>query len=198
MALDMDATEQAILEFWFGRPGDPDYGRARAVWFKKPDPAFDAELARRLGGATARAAEGALDHWQEDTASCLALILLLDQLPRNLYRNDTRAYAQDAKARAVAGVALERGFDRCLGRVQQLFLYLPFEHSEDLADQRRSVALFAELGDDDEAQAWLNSAQKHFQVIERFGRFPHRNSVLGRRSSPAEEAFLKQPGSSFA
>lgn len=148
--------------------------------------------------ATARASEGALDHWQEDAASCLALILLLDQFPRNLYRNDTRAYAQDAKARAVAGVALERGFDRCIGRVQRLFLYLPFEHSEDLADQRRSVALFAELGEDDEAQAWLNSAQKHLQVIEHFGRFPHRNSVLGRRSSPAEEAFLKQPGSSFA
>lgn len=190
------AVARAVLDFWFGAPGSAERGQARRVWFTA-DPAFDAEIRRRFASAHARAAAGRLDHLQATPEGALALVILLDQFSRNLYRNDARAYANDERARRLADRALRRGFDRALAPIERKFLFLPFEHSEDLEDQKRSVALFralaAETGDDRDVY-W---AERHYEIIARFGRFPHRNAVLGRPTTPAEAAFLKEPDSSF-
>ncbi|MCP5372764.1 MAG: DUF924 domain-containing protein [Hyphomicrobiales bacterium] len=186
------AAVAAILDFWFGPPGADGALPKREEWFRG-GPAFDTRVAEVLGPWHTRAAAGALDRWADTADGALALVLLLDQAPRNLFRGDPRAFATDAHARQVAAGALDRGFDRDMQVVQRLFLYLPFEHGEDLADQDRSVALFAALGDAD----YLDYAQRHRDIIVRFGRFPHRNAVLGRASSTEEAAFLTQPGSSF-
>lgn len=182
---------EALLAFWFGLPGDPDYGRKRALWFER-DEAFDAEIHGRFLADYEDAAAGRLDHWRQSADRCLALILLLDQVPRNLFRDDARAYASDAAARRIARFALEQEFDRALPWVRRLFLYLPFEHSEDVDDQRLAVALMRRIGDDEEARESRARAERYLAVIERFGRFPHRNAVLGRTSTPAEAAFLRQ------
>lgn len=188
----MNGDPRDVLDFWFSET-------ARTRWFEK-DPAFDAEC-RRFAPLVAAAADDRLAAWERTPEGCLALAILLDQLPRNLHRGSPRAFASDAKARAVAERAIARGFDRRLPPDRRAFLYLPFEHSEDLADQRRSVALFrqlaADMGGTAQAQEYLDYAIRHEQIIERFGRFPHRNAVLGRPSTPEEEEFLKQPGSSF-
>ncbi len=179
-----------ILAFWFG----DNPSERRAVWFRKDD-AFDAACAR-FAPAAAAAREGAYDHWAGTAEGALALVILLDQLSRNLHRGSALAFAADAKARQVASAAIDRGFDRLLTSVQRMFVYLPFEHSEDLADQDRSVALFEAirpaLGD-----STVDYAVRHRDVIARFGRFPHRNAVLGRTNTLAEEAYLAEPGAGF-
>jgi uncharacterized protein (DUF924 family) len=174
-----------ILAFWFA-----DENRPR--WFA-PEPAFDAEIARRFGPLIEEAADGRLALWAREPPGSLALCLLLDQFPRNCWRGTPRAYAYDGFAQRAAGDALANDHDRELRPEERLFLYLPFEHSEDLADQERSVALMATLGD----AGWLDYAVRHRDIIARFGRFPHRNAVLGRASTPEEEAFLLEPNSSF-
>jgi uncharacterized protein (DUF924 family) len=190
------ARAQVLLDFWFGDPASPEGERPREVWFTV-DPAFDAALRARFLDDQRRAAAGDYDAWRAAPDSCLALILLLDQLPRNLHRGSPAAYACDAKARAMARHALERGFDRSQSPARRCFLYLPFEHSEDLADQALGLALFEALaGDLDDPKA-LAAARRHHEIIARFGRFPHRNKVLGRLSTAEEEAFLKEPNSSF-
>lgn len=177
-----------ILSFWFADgPETP-----RDVWFKAT-PAFDMEVSKAFRGPHQQAISGDLDGLRDNAEGCLALLLLLDQAPRNLFRGTAQAFAGDGQARAVARHALDRGFDQALPAAQQLFLYLPFEHSEDLADQDRSVALFETL---DNAE-WLDYAHRHRDIIVRFGRFPHRNAALGRPSTPDEIAFLATPGSSF-
>lgn len=176
---------QDILDFWFAP------GRERQ-WFG-PDPGFDAELAARFALDWQEAELGRRDHWLEERDGALALVILLDQIPRNIFRDSPRAYATDAQARRAADAALARGFDQGLEARRRTFLYLPFEHSEDLADQRRCCALFAAAGDMD----GLHWAEKHKAIIERFGRFPHRNAILGRVSTPEEAEFLKGPGSRF-
>jgi uncharacterized protein (DUF924 family) len=187
---------EEVLGFWFARPGEEGYGHPREVWFTR-DTAFDGEIRERFADDRERAAAGELDGWREAPESCMALILLLDQLPRNLFRGDPRSFATDPQALSAAGHAVERGFDRELSRMQRWFIYLPFEHSEDLEDQRRSVELFQGLGDDPESRYVTEYALRHLEVIERFGRFPHRNEVLGRASTPEEVRFLREPGSSF-
>lgn len=182
---------EEILGFWFG--GEEGY---REVWFRK-DEAFDREVRDRFAEDYERAAAGELDGWMSSPRGCLALILLLDQFPRNLFRGDPRAFATDEKARAVADHAVSTGLDRGLSPVERMFVYLPFEHSESVEDQRRSVELFLALDAELEAPEVLDYAVRHREVIERFGRFPHRNEVLGRASTPEEEEFLKEPGSSF-
>ncbi len=162
-------------------------------WFTK-DPAFDRRVEERLLPDHERAAAGALDVWQACAEGCVALCMLLDQVPRNLFRGDPRCYATDAKARAVTHEALERGFDRDLPQIQRLFLYLPLEHSEFLAEQQLSVHLIGEL---DRDPRWLDYALRHRDIVARFGRFPHRNAILGRANTVEEEAFLSQAGSSF-
>ena len=186
---------QEILEFWFG-------DRARSLWFER-DADFDALIRNRFEATHQAALDGRLESWEGAAEGCLALVVLLDQFPRNMYRGSARAFAADGKARAVADRAVARGHDRTLPPDRRWFFYLPFEHSEDLADQRRAVALFrahaeATTGADRErALELLDYAQRHLAAIERFGRFPHRNELLGRETSEDEAAYLRDPRSWF-
>jgi len=181
----MNAAE--VLRFWFG-----DAAQARPEWFRK-DPAFDDEIRRRFGPLIDAAVEDRLPAWGDDAASTLARILLLDQFTRNVFRDSPRAFAGDTLALAAARAMVASGQDLALPPLQRSFVYLPFEHAENLEAQREGVRLFERLRLDDSTE-W---ARKHLVVIERFGRFPHRNAVLGRPSTPEEEAFLAQPGSRF-
>lgn len=185
-----------ILEFWFGHFDEPGYGKPKAVWFSKK-PEFDQELASRFLQDYQKAAAGYLDDWLDLPQSCLALILLLDQFPRNMFRGTPQAFATDWEALSAAHHAVAQGYDRELLPVQRWFIYLPFEHSENLEHQRRCVQLFQQLSHDPESAAAIASAFRHQEIIERFGRFPHRNSILGRTSTAEEKEFLKQPGSMF-
>lgn len=186
-----------VLEFWFGAPGSVEHGSLRKCWFEK-DPAFDAEIRRRFLALVDEAAAGRLDGWADRPEGLLALIVLLDQFPRNLFRDAPRAFATDAQALALAQQALAQGVDAQLMPVARAFIYLPFEHSEDLAMQDRAVALFSALAQHGEAfAAYLDYAERHRDVIRRFGRFPHRNAILGRTSTPEEIAFLARPSAGF-
>ncbi|MDX6752388.1 DUF924 family protein [Geminicoccaceae bacterium 1502E] len=174
-----------ILDFWFASETKPR-------WFAA-DPAFDEEIRGRFEGAMETALAGGFEEWRERAAGTLALLLLLDQFPRNLRRGTAGAYAGDARALEVAGAAVRRGQDLEVAVEQRLFFYLPFEHSETMADQELAVSLVGRLGD----PMLLDYAQRHLDIVRRFGRFPHRNKALGRATSREEEAFLEQPGSSF-
>lgn len=187
----MGLTRQ-ILDFWFGAPDSDAYGKPREAWFKA-DEAFDAGIRQRFEAALGEAAAGAHNALSDTPEGALALTILLDQFPRNIYRGTPRAFAFDPQALAVARTALAAGHDQAVAPFQRAFLYLPFEHSESLADQERSVALFEALGDEN----GLDYAVRHRDIIARFGRFPHRNAILGRESTPAELSFLEQRGSSF-
>ena len=188
------ATFQSVLDFWFG-PLETR-GAARPEWFRK-DPAFDGEIARRFGSLHRAASRRELEAWRMSAQPMLALVVLLDQFSRNLYRDDARAFAQDAHARECSREALERGDDLALLPVERQFLYLPFVHGEDAADQDRGVELMRSLESFEPTRGALEWAEKHRTIIRRFGRFPHRNAALGRPSTPAELEFLSQPGSSF-
>ena len=187
-----------ILTFWFGTPRDDEeyYTAWHNLWFT-PDPQFDLTVRERFLGDYQLAAERKLMEWQEQPRSGLALILLCDQFPRNMFRNDPRAFATDPLARTVATHLIQVGFDRRLLPVERSFIYMPFMHSEVSQDQQHSVMLFRQLA---EERAFLNSisyALQHQEIVERFGRFPHRNQILGRQTTPEEAEFLQQPGSSF-
>lgn len=199
MPADRSAAAE-VLDFWFGPPGDPGHAQPRRAWFEK-DPAFDATIARRFGGLVERALAGGLADWLADPPEplpALALVIVLDQFPRNLYRGQARAFAGDAAALASARAIVVAGADHGLSGVQRQFVYLPFEHAEDLATQRQSLRLFAQLARDEPALADLVSwAQRHHDIVARFGRFPHRNAALGRPSTAEEIEFLKTPGSGF-
>lgn len=192
----MDTTAAQILDFWYGPAGSPARGQARAVWFRK-DPAFDDEIRARFGGAVAAALRGAYGEWDATPEGTLARVLLLDQFTRNIHRDTPQAFAGDAMALAAAESAVVRGFDRALDPSGRWFLYLPFEHAEDAGMQHRSLALFAALAQATGNAEPLEWARKHADVIFRFGRYPHRNAILGRVSTPEEAAFLAQPGSRF-
>jgi uncharacterized protein (DUF924 family) len=194
------ASAEEVLDFWLGSPADPvrnpGCARVQERWWVKSE-AFD-EQCRRFLPEVERAAAGELDAWRDEPRSCLALLLLLDQFPRNLFRGSPRAFATDAQARAVARHAMARGLDVVLPPVWRWFFYLPFEHSEELHDQRLAVSILQlqALHHPDSVMK-LGFAERHRVIIERFGRFPHRNATLGRPSTPEEEAFLREPGSSF-
>jgi uncharacterized protein (DUF924 family) len=179
------ATPEEVLTFWFEDCSWED-------WFTKSD-AFDATLRARFAANHAAAAAGDLDGWAETPAGRLALLIVLDQFSRNLHRDDARAFAQDEAALVVARRALAAGDHARAPAEHCLFLYLPFEHSETMADQKLCGALYAGLGNAE----WVDYAYRHEVIIARFGRFPHRNAVLGRESTPEELEFLTQPGSSF-
>ena len=189
-------TPAEIIAFWF----EDDRSVTRPKWFQRDD-AFDAEIRARFGALTEQAQAGALDAWAETPDGALALLIVLDQFPRNLFRGDARAFASDARARAIARrVVLERQWDRGFSNPEKTFLYLPFEHSEDMAEQDLSVALFEGMRDDPLRRAPgsnIDYAWRHWIVIRRFGRFPHRNAALGRASTPEEETYLAQPGAGF-
>lgn len=189
-------SAQDVLNFWFGGPEHPQYGTKRKIWFEKDD-AFDSEILERFGTAMVQARSGELDDWKHEPESALALILVLDQFPRNVYRGDARAYAADPKALEIARFAVKSSHDRHFSPIERPFFYLPFEHSEDLADQERGVALFRGLGDSTDAQDSLRYAIVHKEIIERFGRYPHRNAVLGRETTPEEQAWLDEGGATF-
>ncbi len=180
------AKPDDVLALWFAE------GMA-ARWFKK-DPGFDEEVRRKLLPLHARAATGQLDGWQESAKGALALAILFDQVPRNVYRDTPRAFATDAKALAVTRRAIDLGLDRQLDEAERMFLYLPLEHCEELEDQELCVRLMGEL---EANPQWCDYALRHRDIVARFGRFPHRNKILGREPTPEEEAFLKEPGSAF-
>ncbi len=186
----------AVIDFWFGPPRAPSRFQERDIWFKT-DPRFDAELRDQFGALQRRAAGGACAEWMSEAEPCLALILLLDQLPRNLFRGTAQAFTADPLAREAARAALKRGFDRSLPASWRQFIYLPFEHSEGIADQEMSLKLFGVMATNPTYAGKLDYAQRHHAIVARFGRFPHRNAMLGRTSTAEEEAFLKQPGSGF-
>jgi len=183
-----------VLDFWFGAPASAERGRSRRCWFVK-DAAFDAEVRVRFLGLYERAAAGDLDSWRRTPLCALALVVLLDQFPRNMFRGEARSFATDPRALRVSRQIVERRFDVLLRPVERWFVYLPFEHAEDLAAQRRSLALFGTLPGD--LAGTLDYARRHYDIIARFGRFPHRNAILGRESTVEEAEFLRQPGSSF-
>jgi len=185
-----------VLEFWFGRGGTQQFGRARDEWFKQ-SPGFDAEIRIRFAGLHAAAAAHQLDDWKLSAKGWLALILVLDQFSRNLYRDSPHAFACDAQALALAQEALEAGLDRTLLPVERMFVYMPFQHSEAIEMQRRSLVLFELLQAYAETAMCYDYAIRHFAVIEKFGRFPHRNAVLRRTSTPEELLYLQQPGAGF-
>ena len=181
-------TFDDVLRFWFEEHGRDD-------WYAKSDE-FDARIRDRFLAVYEEAAAGGLQDWRDTPPGCLALCLALDQFPRNLFRDDPRAYATDAMARALTRHVLDREFDRdeVVDGARRIFLYLPLEHSEDIDDQRRCVDLVRERISDEEL---IDYAERHLRIVERFGRFPHRNAVLGRDSTEDEIEFLKQPGSGF-
>jgi uncharacterized protein (DUF924 family) len=188
---------QALLDFWFGPPSDPEHENHRQIWFKST-PEYDARLRDLFLADYEQAAAGALAAWEAAPEGALALLLLLDQIPRNIFRATPRAYMTDAAARKIADRALARGFDQHFPKPWRKFFYLPFHHSEELADQRRSVVLFDSVRedrnpDDREEQGGLRRyGLPYLEVIERFGRFPHRNAILGRLSTPEEIAFMEK------
>lgn len=173
-------TPAAIIAFWREASADR--------WFTK-DAAFDDEIRRRFMASYEAAAAGKLTDWEQSAEGALALLLLLDQFPRNMFRGEARAFATDPLARTIASRAILNGFDGAFPEMRGFF-YLPFEHSENLADQERALALFKAAGDED----GLKWAELHADIIRRFGRFPHRNAVLGRVTTPEEQAFLDGGG----
>jgi uncharacterized protein (DUF924 family) len=170
-----------IVAFW--REAGP------TRWYEK-DAAFDDEIRRRFLGLHEAAAAGTLSEWEQTAPGALALLILLDQFPRNMFRGSARMFATDSQARAIAAGAIVRGFDARVPADMRAFFYLPFMHSEDPADQERAVTLYKAAGDAD----GLKWADLHADIIRRFGRFPHRNAVLGRATTPEEQAFLDQGG----
>ena len=177
----MVATADEILSFW--QNAGPD------SWFTK-DTAFDEQIGERFLETYEAAAAGKLSAWEQTPQGALALVIVLDQFPRNMFRGDARAFATDPLARAVTAGAIVRGFDSQVPKELRGFFYLPFEHSEDLADQERAIAFNKAIGDDD----GLKWAEIHADIIRRFGRFPHRNAVLGRTTTPEEQKFLDDGG----
>ncbi len=174
-----------VLDFWFDR-------RVKPLWFKKSEE-FDREIKERFEPVYLQAKTGELDQWRIVPQSSLALIIVLDQFPRNMYRQTPQAFATDDKAVEVTKYAIARNYQQSLTSEQQIFLYMPLMHSEERSEQALCVELFTKLGKEEN----LKFALKHQKIIDRFGRFPHRNQILGRESTPAEKEFLTQPGSSF-
>ncbi len=200
----METIRDELFGFWFGSSNDDaEVGESQSSLWWASNAETDDLLGARFGQAAAAAAAGTLDHWSGSPRGRLALILLLDQLPRVIHRGTPGAFAQDAKARRVAGKGLASGADHLLRPIERVFFFLPFEHSEDAADQQRSVELFRGLAAE-VPETWkklfdtyVDFAVRHREIVDRFGRFPHRNAILGRESTPEETEFLKQPGSAF-
>ena len=191
----MQYDARAVLDFWFGAPGSAEHGSRRAEWFRK-DPAFDALIRHRFGSVVSEALAGL--SFGETPDESLARIVVLDQFTRNIHRDTPLAFAGDPRARELALGLTQRGDDALLPPLQRSFVYLPFEHAEDTGLQDLSVRCFEALTAETPAlQDLLDYALKHRDIVGRFGRFPHRNAILGRPSSAVEIAFLTEPGSRF-
>jgi uncharacterized protein (DUF924 family) len=182
---------RAWLDFWFGPPGDPERYHHRQIWFRST-PEFDAAVRAGFAADHDAAVSGALAGWENAPLSALALVMLLDQVPRHIFRSTPRVWESDHLALAAANRALARGFDRDVPPAWRLFFYLPFEHSENLDDQRRALDLILALPPVPGRSGDGRMTRLHFEIIERFGRFPHRNAILGRPSTLEELAFLAE------
>jgi uncharacterized protein (DUF924 family) len=188
---------QVVLDFWFAAKGEPEHGAVRDLWFRKSDET-DREIAERFGTLIEQALRGELEAWAAEPHSALAQIVLLDQFTRNSFRDTPRAFAGDKRALAAAMAMVGSRHDEALLPVQRVFAYLPFEHAEGIGMQEEALRLFTRLVTEaPELQNMLDYAQRHHDVVQRFGRFPHRNVILGRHSTTDEIEFLKQPGSRF-
>jgi len=189
---------EEILFFWFDTPSDKQeyYDERRKLWFAA-NPQIDQEIQARFLPHYKAAAARELQEWTTSPRSALSLILLCDQFPRNMFRGEPRAFATDARARQVTAQLLLTEGDKQLHPAERMFVYMPLMHSEDLTQQEQSVALFRQLAQDNPLVDSVSFAIRHREIIKRFGRFPHRNVILGRPSTPEEIAFLQQPGSSF-
>ncbi len=192
----MNGDIERVLTFWFGKKGDPDWGESREAWWSK-NPDFDQACRDGFFELHERAARGELDDWPDDWQGSLALIILLDQLPRNMFRDTARMYATDAKARDMAHHIAANGCDAAMTDVQKLFAHLPFEHHEDLESQNLHVTYIEANYHGPRRDEAFKASHRHHEIIERFGRFPHRNEILGRTSTAEELAFLEEPNSSF-
>ena len=181
----------ALLDFWFGPLDDPQRLHHRQIWFRGT-PEFDEAVRRGFAADHDRAVAGALRDWEESPEGALALVMLLDQIPRNIFRSTPRAFANDAQALATTKRALGQCFDLAVPAAWRVFFYLPFEHSEALDDQQRGIALLETLPPVQGRPGDGRMSRLHLEIIERFGRFPHRNAILGRESSAAERAFLDE------
>lgn len=191
------ADPQPVLDFWFGEEGSAEFGTQRKLWFTK-DADVDRTIAERFGDAVERALRGELDAWTTTAPGALARILLLDQFTRNAFRGERRAFAGDAQALAAASAMVGSRLDEPLPPFMRAFVYMPFEHAEGMAMQDEAVRLFTRLvAAAPEVAHMLDYAHRHRAVIERFGRFPHRNAILGRQSTAEELAFIARPGSGF-
>lgn len=197
-------TQDTILEFWFGLNADDKTTaeeQSKLWWMKHPE--TDKRIRERFEPYVTKAANRELDAWAVTPRGCLALILLTDQFPRNIYRDTVQAFSFDALARSWSKEGLRQGFQKSLRPIERVFFYLPLEHSESLEDQEQSVALYRELVADvgpayrSTFDGFLDFAVRHRDIVKRFGRFPHRNRILSRESSAEELAFLKEKGSSF-
>lgn len=195
---------QRILQFWFGEEvSNQAIAKSQAALWWSKNAVIDAQMRAEFSDWLDAAAKGALVHWQQQPASYLALIILLDQFPRNIYRGTASAFAYDTQALSLAQQGVANGLDQQLTPIQRVFFYLPLEHAEDLAAQEQAISLFAQLeqmvspAEQALFAGYTEFARKHRDIIARFGRFPHRNAILGRRSSAEELAFLSQPGSGF-
>ncbi|HZT86720.1 MAG TPA: DUF924 family protein [Stellaceae bacterium] len=191
LALPLPDRARTFLDFWFGAADDPERLHHRQIWFRST-PAFDEQVRRLFTADHEAALAGDLRDWAEAPESALAFVMLLDQVPRNVFRSTPRAFVGDPLALAATRQALDRGFDRLLPAAWRLFFYLPFEHSENLADQRRGLDLILALPPVPGRPADGHTTRLHLEIIERFGRFPHRNAILGRPSTEAELAFLAE------
>jgi uncharacterized protein (DUF924 family) len=191
----MGTTPREVLDFWFSE-------HAKQHWWVK-NAAFDEEIRTRFSGAVDEALEGGYSEWTSDSDGALALVILLDQFTRNLFRGSPRSFAGDARALEIAERAIRNHFDEAQPLERRSFLYMPYQHAESLDAQKRAIELFErwveahDASSRSDAEGDLTFARRHEEIIRRFGRFPHRNAVLGRTSTPEEVAFLKEPGSSF-
>jgi tRNA pseudouridine(55) synthase len=197
----MPADAAAVFDFWFLPASDPKHDQSRPEWWKK-DPAFDQQIREKFGALIERGLKGELSDWSSsgNPKAALAFILLMDQFTRNIFRGDKKSFAGDAYALAVAKEMVKSGADKQLSFTQRVYVYMPFMHSESLADQDECIRLFNELAKDqgkDPATSESKYAKMHRDIIQKWGRFPHRNEMLGRQSTPEEIEFLKTPGSSF-
>ena len=193
----VEGEAASVLDFWFAPPSSPEHGTARKVWFVK-DPAFDTAIRARFSGLVEQALRGELDGWRGEALPALARILVLDQFTRNIFRDTPRAFAGDRQALAAASDMVGSRHDESLPPFMRAFVYMPFEHAEGIAMQDEAVRLFTRLAAAEPALgSMLDYAHKHRAVIERFGRFPHRNAILGRQPTADETLFLAEAGSRF-